>query len=96
MVKVFDIADGTGKPAAQQIANFADWTYFYVQVFGPATLRLAATSAELITPIAPGPLNGLQVVAVDGIVPFRWKGPLWGIGSAPGTIADFQFPGGQP
>lgn len=96
MIRTFDIADGAGKPATQQIAQFREWTYFYVQVFGPATLRLAATERELITPVPPSPLNGLQIVAADGIVPFRWKGALWGIGSGPGTIADFQFPGAQP
>jgi len=96
MIKVFDIADSSGKPATQQIANLAEWSYFYVQVFGAGTLRLAATDRELTTPIAPGPLNGLQITMADGIVPMRWKGPLWGIGSAPNTVADFQFPGSQP
>jgi hypothetical protein len=95
MIWRFDDIDGAGKPAAKQINNLADWTYFYVQVQGGNTLRLAATSRELMNP-PPGaaPFNGLQITAVDGIVPLRWKGELWGIGSAPGTIADFQFPGG--
>ena len=95
MIKTFDIADGVGKPATQQIAQFADWTYLYVQVFGAGTLRLACTERELMTPVAPGTLNGLQINAADGIVPLRWKGALWGIGSAPNTLADFQFPGAQ-
>lgn len=94
MIKIFDLADGSGKPAVRQIANFTGWTYFYVQVFGAGTLRLACTEYELTTPTG-APLNGLQIVAADGIVPFRWKGPLWGISSAPGVTADFQFPGGQ-
>lgn len=94
MIKIFDIADGAGKPATQQIAKLADWTYLYVQVIGPNTLRLAATERELITPVV-APLNGLQIAAVDGIVPLRWKGALWGIGSGPNTTADFQFPGAQ-
>jgi len=95
MIRTFDIVDGSGKPATQQLANLTEWTYLYVQVFGAGTLRLAATERELITPIA-GPLNGLQIVALDGIVPLRWKGALWGIGSGPGVTADFQFPGRQP
>jgi len=97
MINVFDATDGAGKPATKEIARFKQWTYVYVQVFGPATLRLACTERELITPPpAAAPLNGLQVVALDGIVEFRWKGALWGIGSAVGTTADFQFPGEQP
>lgn len=98
MVKVFDTVDGAGKPATKQIANFTDWTYFYIQVFGPGTVRLACTERELISPepAGAGPLHGLQVTAAMGILPFRWKGALWGIGSVAGVVADMQFPGGQP
>ncbi len=95
MIKVFDLVDSAGKPAAKQLGYFASCTYVYVQVFGPNTLRLACTEQELNNPIV-APLNGLQIVMADRIVHFRWKGALWGIGSAVGTTADFQFPGGQP
>jgi len=97
MLRSLDLIDGTGKPATQQIARFSGWTYLYIQVQGPGTVRLAATERELMSPAAGAgsPLNGLQVTALDGIVAFRWKGALWGIGSGVGTLADFQFPGEQ-
>jgi hypothetical protein len=94
MVRVLSDFDSAGKPAVLQLANFDDWTYIYLQVYGPGTVRLATDDQQLISPApnAGAPLNGMQLTSTDGLFPLRWIGPLWAIGSAPNTLIDIQVP----
>lgn len=88
MIFNFRDVDSTGAASPSKIATYSSATMIYVQVKGPGTLRLAKTVQELTSP-APGAgtLNGLEISNVDGIVPLRCKGDLFGIGSAP-MVAD--------
>ncbi|HEV2498627.1 MAG TPA: hypothetical protein VGY31_03490 [Terriglobia bacterium] len=88
MIKTFQQTDSSGKASIQSIANFKQWTVFYVQVQGPQTLILATDDQTLQAG------GGLEITSADGIQKLSWIGPLLGTGSGNNCVADFEFPGG--
>ena len=94
MISNFSDLNSQGQKQARPIDIFPEWTVIHVQVFGANTLYLACSREELEKPLdQSGQQNGIPIVAGMGNQQLNWKGPLWGLGSAPGTIANIALPG---
>lgn len=81
-----------GGPAVQRIfGSLRTPTMVHIQVFGANTLRIAQSRDLLMNP-PPGAslLNGFQITQADGIKSIWWIGEMWGIGSAPNTLAEIE------
>jgi len=93
IIKLSDF-DSSGKPAATRVTQThgRETVLVHMQVFGPASVRIARSASELMSP-GPGSadMQGLTITQQDGIKSLWWKGELWAIGTGPGTTVDFQI-----
>jgi len=89
MTLAFDAFDAGGKPAARAICNLEDWGWVFIQVITPGILRLGKDKDVLEMPGPGGVAGGFAVVAPN-VFHTRWRGPLWGIGSVGGVMAEVE------
>ena len=64
------------------------WTVLTIQVTGAASLRIAETEEALNKDGLGGIPQGLTITAAMGIQLIWWAGPLFAVGSAPGTVVE--------
>lgn len=81
---------GSGSPVL--LARKSGWYKAYLQVVGPAQIRLSGNRFTLL--LSSGGLDqGLTVASSDGLVALDWQGELWAISDTPDATVQVEVLG---